>query len=75
MEDFITKSMWNIDGIGFSFSDFVGFSGGIIILWKEESIFVQTTFKGEGLLGIKVVWKNNIYNITNIYSSCDFKKS
>lgn len=35
---------------------------------------VVHSFKTEGFLGIKVVWKGNLYYIVNVYSSCSLIK-
>lgn len=41
----------------------------------EERLYgVISSFKGDGFLGIKVIWKEDVYYIVNIYSSCDFIK-
>lgn len=58
----------------YSFSNSLGKSGGIITLWKEDSVTVLNSFKGVGFLGIKVLWKNGIYYVFNIYSPCDLNK-
>lgn len=56
-KDFCPKSLWSNMSVGYSFSNSCGFSGGLITLWKGIVEVVQS-FKGEGFLGIKVVWKN-----------------
>ncbi|XP_058780272.1 uncharacterized protein LOC131653935 [Vicia villosa] len=48
------RSFWNNEKVGWSFSKSIGRSGGIISLWKEDSVDVILSFKGEGFLGIKV---------------------
>ncbi|XP_058780355.1 uncharacterized protein LOC131653996 [Vicia villosa] len=48
------RSFWNNEKVGWYFSKSIGSSGGIISLWKEDSVDVILSFKGEGFLGIKV---------------------
>lgn len=62
--------MWNNTSIRYSFSNSKGLSGGLLTLWRERDLEVIYIFKGEGYLGINVVWKIHIYYIVNVYSSC-----
>lgn len=39
-------------------------------MWRRNLIFVISSFRGNGFLGIKVSWRNSLYYIVNIYSSC-----
>ncbi|XP_058769380.1 uncharacterized protein LOC131643223 [Vicia villosa] len=74
LQEFVAKSFWKSKGIGFSFSNSLGRSGGLLTLWKEESVEVISSFKGEGSLGIKFLKNNNFFYLVNIYSSCDSSK-
>lgn len=74
MSDLVANSLWRTPELGFSFSNLEGRSVGLITLWKKENLTVICSFKGVGFLGIKVFWKDNIYYIVNVYSSCDFLK-
>ncbi|XP_058776659.1 uncharacterized protein LOC131650978 [Vicia villosa] len=74
MEDVIACSLWSNTNVGFSFSNSIGRSRGIINLWRKDRVEVLHSFKGEGLLGIKVGWKENVYYVVNIYSSCFLNK-
>ncbi|XP_058770446.1 uncharacterized protein LOC131644070 [Vicia villosa] len=53
-----------------SYSNSVGLSGGILTLWRNDKVEVLLSFKGGGYLGVKVLWKGNIYYVVNVYSSC-----
>lgn len=46
-------------------------SGDILTMWKKGMVDVISIFKGNGYLGIKILWKNDFYYIVNIYFSCD----
>ncbi|XP_058765777.1 uncharacterized protein LOC131639291 [Vicia villosa] len=70
LNEALARSFWCGSDIGFSFSNSEGFSGGMICLWKVGNVEVISSFKGEGFLGIKVIWKDNAYYILNVYSSC-----
>ncbi|XP_058770682.1 uncharacterized protein LOC131644227 [Vicia villosa] len=74
MEDFIAWGLWSNLEVGYSFSDSIGRSGGILTLWRKDMMEVLNSFKGEGFLGIKVKWKENFYYVVNIYSSCVLQK-
>ncbi|XP_058775098.1 uncharacterized protein LOC131649352 [Vicia villosa] len=74
MKEAVAHSFWCHPEIGFSSTDSVGRSGGLITLWRKYNLEVLTSFRGEGYLGIKVRWKDNDYYVVNIYSSCDIVK-
>lgn len=46
--------------------------GDLLTMWRKSFVSVIFGFRGTGYLGIKVSWKNEIYYIVNIYSSCSF---
>lgn len=70
----VASSFWRSLDIGYSFSNSDGRSGGLITLWKKESVSVICSFRGDGFLGIKASWKNDIYYLVNVYSSCEAAK-
>ncbi|XP_058774258.1 uncharacterized protein LOC131648524 [Vicia villosa] len=70
----VARSFWVSPDIGYSFSNSLGRSGGLLILWKAGKMEVVNSFKGEGYLGIKVLWKGDCYYVVNVYSSCDLVK-
>lgn len=71
IKHFAGKSFWSKENVGYSFSNANGLSGGLIILWKDGKVEVVHSFKDEGFLGVKVVWKMKVYYIVNVYPSCD----
>lgn len=71
LKDFVAKSFWNNDGIGYFITNSSGLSGGLLTLWKEKELEVLNSFKGEGYLGIKFQKENKIYYLVNVYSSCE----
>lgn len=70
ISELLTNSLWGGEDIDFSFSPYVGAAGGLLTLWKRNSISVILSFHDNGFLGIKVSWRNDLYYIVNIYSSC-----
>ncbi|XP_058782835.1 uncharacterized protein LOC131657455 [Vicia villosa] len=74
MQDWMAKSFWRNNNIGYSFSNSVGRSGGLLTLWKNENLEVVSSFKGEGYLGIKFMKSNRFFYLVNIYSSCELPK-
>ncbi|XP_058758566.1 uncharacterized protein LOC131631812 [Vicia villosa] len=73
MDDILAKSFWYAPEVGFSFSNSLGRSGGLLILWNDK-VEVVNSFKGEGYLGIKVCWENEMYYVVNVYSPCTLIK-
>lgn len=47
-----------------------GRSRGLIIIWKTGTFILNFSFKGEGFIGINVLWKGKSIYVVNIYSSC-----
>lgn len=74
LQDFVAKSFWNNEGIGYSFSNSSGLSRGLLTMWKDEEMEFIFNFKGEGYLGIKFFKENKLYYLVNIYSSCYLNK-
>ncbi|XP_058725573.1 uncharacterized protein LOC131596854 [Vicia villosa] len=72
-EDY-ANSFWRHPDIGFSFTNSEGRSGGLITFWKKSIMDVLFSFNGEGFLGLKVSWKEDLYCVVNVYSSCDLIK-
>src|SRR4051812_18423957 len=69
MEGDLAKSFWHSSEADFSFSNSIGRSGGLLILWNNK-VEVINSFRGEGYLGIKVCWENKFYYLINVYSPC-----
>ncbi|XP_058747086.1 uncharacterized protein LOC131620082 [Vicia villosa] len=74
MNDDIAHSFWRCPDLGYSFANSLGRSRGLLTLWNKDNVEVLNSIKGEGFLGVKVRWKNNLYFVVNIYSSCDLGK-
>lgn len=72
MQDRVIKSFWSNEEMGFYFYESRGPSGGLLILWKEWVVEVLCSFRGESFLDVKVKWRNFIYYIANVYSSCEW---
>ncbi|XP_058776524.1 uncharacterized protein LOC131650829 [Vicia villosa] len=69
MDANLAKSFWYSPEVGFSYSNLLGRSGGLLILWNDK-VEVVNSFKGEGYLGIKACWENKCYYVINVYSPC-----
>lgn len=63
-------SFWRNKNIEFSYTMYVGASGGILSLWNSDSVQVISSFGGKGYLGVKAIWKEETYYIVNVYSLC-----
>ncbi|XP_058776769.1 uncharacterized protein LOC131651118 [Vicia villosa] len=64
------KSFWGSEDVGFSFLKAEGLSGGLLSIWKNQSVSVISSFAGIGYLGNKVSWNGGIFYIVNVYSAC-----
>ncbi|XP_058783877.1 uncharacterized protein LOC131658622 [Vicia villosa] len=73
-KDHFVSNLWSGSDIGFSYSNSIGASGGLLTLWKGDKLEVVNSFNGEGYLGIKVRWENMWYYVVNVYSSCVLDK-
>lgn len=71
MDFSIVNSLWKRQGVGWSSSNAIGQSGGIITMWNDESISPIFSFKGKGFLGMKLSWKNDVYYVVNVYAACN----
>ncbi|KAI5432555.1 hypothetical protein KIW84_020027 [Lathyrus oleraceus] len=67
----IVNSLWKRQGVGWSSSNAIGQSGGIITMWNDKSISPIFSFKGKGFLGMKLSWKNDVYYVVNVYAACN----
>ncbi|XP_058783264.1 uncharacterized protein LOC131657935 [Vicia villosa] len=74
MDDEMAKSFWRDSEVGYSFSNSLGRSGGILTLWKKDVVDVENSFKGDDFVGIKVSWNNHLYYVVNVYSPCENRK-
>ncbi|XP_058776799.1 uncharacterized protein LOC131651145 [Vicia villosa] len=74
MDDVMAKSFWRDTEVGYSFSNSLGRSGGILTMWKKDVVDVENSFKGDGFVGIKVSWNNHFYYVVNVYSPCEHRK-
>ncbi|CAI8593121.1 unnamed protein product [Vicia faba] len=68
LQDYIARSFWSNTEVGFSFTNSRGMSGNLVTLWRIGDMEVLNSFKGEGFLGVKIVWKGNLYYVVNFYS-------
>ncbi|XP_058746742.1 uncharacterized protein LOC131619688 [Vicia villosa] len=66
----MAQSFWRQDEVDFSASNSEGMSRGLIILWNARIMEVLLSFRGPDFLGIKVIWKDRMYYVCNVYSAC-----
>ncbi|XP_058785271.1 uncharacterized protein LOC131660131 [Vicia villosa] len=66
------SSFWRSKSVDFSFLLSVGASGGLISLWNTYTIQVSSSFGGVGYLGLKAIWKEEVYYIVNWVIAGDF---
>lgn len=66
--------LWGDKEVQWIEKDAQGRSGGLIILWKYDLFESLFSFSLEGFMGINVEWKEKLYYIMNVYSSCCIMK-
>ncbi|XP_058765950.1 uncharacterized protein LOC131639469 [Vicia villosa] len=47
-DESMVRSLWGEDGMDFSFSDSEGLSGGLLTIWRTETVRVVASFSGQG---------------------------
>lgn len=65
------QSLWVIGDMEWTSKDSIGRSGGMLIMWKPCIFHISFCFRGEGFVGISVLWKDIHIYLINIYSSCN----
>ncbi|XP_058726795.1 uncharacterized protein LOC131598187 [Vicia villosa] len=69
--DSLAKSFWGENGVEWTASNSVGAAGGMVILWKKDSLSLNYSFIGKGFVGINFVWKGVCCNVVNVYAPCN----
>ncbi|XP_058785888.1 uncharacterized protein LOC131660624 [Vicia villosa] len=69
--DVIAGSFWGNKEVDWTESHSKGASGGMVILWRQGCFMVNYSFTGRGYVGINVTWKGLVYNMVNVYASCN----
>ncbi|CAI8596514.1 unnamed protein product [Vicia faba] len=51
-----------------------GRSGGLLIMWREGMFSLNSSFSGEGFVGVNFIWKGYYLYVVNNYSPCFLHK-
>lgn len=70
ISDSLVKIFWGMEDIGYSFSGVDGRSGGLLTIWRDQSVSVIFSFRGNGFLGNKVLLHGGTFYIVIVYSAC-----
>ncbi|XP_058754496.1 uncharacterized protein LOC131627673 [Vicia villosa] len=72
-DDLVASSFWGNQDVEWTAFYSQGASGGMAIIWRKNSdfVFVNYSFVGSAYIGINVIWKEGVYNLVNIYASCN----
>ncbi|XP_058763385.1 uncharacterized protein LOC131636808 [Vicia villosa] len=62
---------WGNKNVEWTASHSTGAAGGMVILWRKDSMVVNHSFIDKGFVGINVTWKGMVYNLVNVYASCN----
>ncbi|XP_058751965.1 uncharacterized protein LOC131625083 [Vicia villosa] len=66
----MVRSLLGEDDMDFSFSASEGLSGGLLSIWRTQTVSVLASFSRPGFLGSKVLWKGDYFYVFNVYSAC-----
>ncbi|XP_058760649.1 uncharacterized protein LOC131633997 [Vicia villosa] len=66
--DSIAKSFWGGENVEWTASSSVGAAGGMLILWKKETLQVNFSFRGLGYVGINITKEGRPVNLVNVYA-------
>jgi len=72
-DDFVCRSLWGSESVGYSYRPSIGAVGGIITLWNSFEVDVSVTMSFENVLIIKGRFLNSgvDFAIVNVYAPCD----
>src|SRR4051812_38302240 len=59
----LVKSLWGDEDMAYSFSASEGLSGGLVSMWKTQTVSVEASFSGPGYLGTKVRRKGDYFYV------------
>ncbi|XP_058767746.1 uncharacterized protein LOC131641470 [Vicia villosa] len=71
--DSLAWEFWGRKEVDWTACNSVGASGGMVILWRKGALSVNYSFRGKGFVGINISWKGKVYNLINVYASCNRK--
>src|SRR3954468_10495952 len=63
--DIFAKNFWGGNGVELIASNSVGAAGGMVILWRKDSLSLNYNFIGKGYVGINFSWKGVRCNLVN----------
>lgn len=69
MDDGVVKELWGGDNVEWAFSDALGASGGMLIMWKRNLLVPLFSFKNDGYVGIYVEKNDKVIFYVNVYAS------
>lgn len=70
VSDKMIFEIWGGTDVEWSYNSYVGFSGGLINMWRKGQFSSVFSFQEEGFLGVCGMWKNRMAYVINVYSSC-----
>lgn len=66
------EEFWGSKDLSWSYCASNRASGGMVILWRENLSNLFCSFKEEGYMGVKALWRGMYINLINIYVSCSY---
>ncbi|XP_058726684.1 uncharacterized protein LOC131598058 [Vicia villosa] len=66
----LARSFWGSSDVEWTACNSEGASGGMVVLWKKDSLVVNYRLIGSGYVRINISWKGISVNLVNIYAPC-----
>lgn len=74
LEEEVVKELWGAENVDWLYTDAIGVSGGMLIMWKRYLFVPLYNFRDEGYMGIYVEKNDKLIYYVNVYASCDIDK-
>lgn len=68
LEDFAVENLWGSQKIEWIAKPSVGFSGGLLLMWKSGMWSLKFSFSGRGFVGVCLEWHTVVIFFVNVYA-------
>lgn len=65
--------LWGNEEVQYAVKESTGLSGGLICLWKKNSLNLISQFDGDGFIGLSCLIEGVVFHFVNIYSPCSLE--
>lgn len=64
----LAEELWGGKDVEWSHKDLEGASGGLVILWRRNSLNLIQSFRGVDYVGVKAQYRGKAINFINVYA-------